>query len=1053
MRLELYLTPIDAPIAVTELTETKTVAQVLREVAADDWFQAPSCRVLLDGVLVAPDTWDCTVLEPGENRRVTFIAVPQGKKTLAILATVAVVALTGFIGAGGIATVFGLGAGSTFAAGGLGASLAASAIGLAGSLGVSALTAPPRSGNDTEQRTSSDAGVSGNTLNLLDVLPVVFGKIGFSPPLLAPPYTTLDGDELTVHMVIGLQGRCLIENIRINDVEAANIAGLQLETSEHTQADTVFAAYPKTVIEERSGQQLTSFKTELETANNDLLTDQVTPDNSAPDWHYWQTAGAWDEVVLRFNFPAGLVDTSNNTAALMPARIEIRKVGDLAWRALPTVHFADYRAGAGSMRTEVRLNRMKQPSGRHFSSADGEYAISDLTNIAADGQTFAQSSDPYFVNDAYNQFAMLPTMAAPTTSGVTITASSEFSAIFAAWKIGDGTSSPWRPLANSLPAWVKIQFPTAKTVKSYYILNYAPALGTTDPASPANWYLEGSNNDVAWTEIDRVDVSNDPLNHSTYQVENPDSYIYYRWTFTGNFGAANGDVRIQHLYPSENDAPGISLTSETSTGTGILAQRTNNANKPRCFYGSLGLNGATFYLDPAVWPAGTYDIRVKRGVALRESYFSAPAYTYNGSAANADYFEYRSVSGKYKIFIGQKSIRSDCVIEAFQTIDNTPPFSQGGLTAIALSAPNIQISSVYGEFTRYAPVWTGTEWTEIEMPTKNPAALYRQLLLGGANLWPIDGDVIDEDSLQAWFTRCAANGYEANAVMQGGRVGEALQMLAAAGYAAPRSAETYGVIEDYDTSAVPASYAITPLNSQDQGSTQTLIDVPDFIRAEFNDAALKYAVNHLIVYRDGMDASTAKRGQTVTYTGWTDAAKVTARAAFDLKQAVARQVRYRFRMGIEGFMLRRGDVVQVINDVIDRAVATGRIASVTVSAGNVTAIMLDNVMPFSMSADIASVADVEALADVENPGQAFGVFIQIPGSAGLIKQVSEVSDSNTCTFAMPFVDDGSVVPGLIVGAGPMGRIGRRCKVMSIQPEGFETRIVELADEATELFAA
>lgn len=1061
MKLALYLTPLDAPLAVLNLDAPKTIADVLAEVDAGHWF-ADGGKVLLDGVLIAPDTWATHLLQPSAVSRCEFVYVPQSKKTLLLIASVAVVAIAAFVSGGALGPA-GLGLlGSSFAAGGIGASLAGAAIGIAGSLAISALTAPPKVADAGSERALQDAGVTGNTLTLLDVLPVVLGKIGFSPPLLAPPYTTLDGEDVTLHMIVGCEGRNLIENIRINDVDAANVAGLSIETVESTTGSEVFAAYPGMVIEERNTVALGNFQTELASQSNDLLTDQTTPDNSAPDWHYFQTAGSWDEYVLRFLFPSGMVDTSNNSAALMPARIEVRKVGDVAWRALPTVHFADYRVGYGPMRAEVRLKRQKQPGGRHFSNADGEYPITELNNKTGIGQSFEYSSDPYFqfgVVDAGGRpfkSSILPIMTGTTTGSVTITASSA-KAAKDAWRVSDSwntgvlsNTSYWSPADNTLPgAWLQVEFSSAVEMRSYLIAsNFSTGTPTT---APTKWTISASNDGVSFIQLGGViDASSPALPIGVFQVDSPASYTHYRWTFLENNGAANTELRVCELLPYTTDCMGTALGVDYSSTGGLCTMHTASYES-RCIYGSLDKNGATFYLDPDQWPEGPYDIRVKRGTAMRETLFLASTYAYNGSSANADFFEYRNVSGKYKIFIGQKNLRSDCSIEAVQTKQDVQPFTQSGLSVIAMTVPNLQVSSVYGEFTSYAPVFDGTIWPAEEVPTQNPAALYRKLLLGGWSQSPVPGESIDEDGLAAWFTTCAGAAHVCNAVLQGARIDEAKQMLASAGYASPRNAEVYGVIEDKDTSALPVRYAITPLNSQSQGDTLAFVMMPDAIRAEFQNQDLKYAVDHLMIYRDGKTEANAKRIDRVTYTGITDSAKITARASFDLRQAVLRQQRFVRKLGLDGFLLKRGDVVMLWDDVVDRAVLAGFISAVTSSGGFITALTLDNIMPWSAGGDLLNAGDMLNMGDFLNPSEPMGLAIEIPGSDVVQVQVTDVTDSNTCTLTTPLADDGSIVPGLMVGAGPWGRIGRRVKVMSIRPNGFEERTLELADEAIELF--
>jgi len=362
------------------------------------------------------------------------------------------------------------------------------------------------------------------------------------------------------------------------------------------------------------------------------------------------------------------------------------------------------------------------------------------------------------------------------------------------------------------------------------------------------------------------------------------------------------------------------------------------------------------------------------------------------------------------------------------------------------------VDSIYAEFTRYAPVWNGSIWSANEVPTQNPAALYRQLLLGGGNADPITGDVIDEGALTSWYETCDSNSYHCNVILSGGRVGEAKQLIATCGYASPRDAETSGVIQDRNTTSEPVRYAITPVNSEDQGTSHAIARVPDAIRAEFADESDQYALAQVIVYRAGVTAQTAKLFETINYPGFTNLAKVTARATFDLKQATVRQVRYRRKMGLEGFTLKRGDLVGLNDDVLDGDKAAGWITAVTVEAGNIVSITLDNIMPWSAATDIEQIDDIEAIADIVNPSAPMGVGIRIPGQDVLLKQVSDVSDSNVCTFTTPFADDGSIEVDQLVVVGQWGHVMRRCKVMSVVPTGFETRVLELADEAPELYS-
>ena len=1076
MKARLYLSPLDQPIMFEDISRPTRLSSIMPQDGEVFERLADGGVVRLNGHLIPPDRWHLVTLKPTPGASLDIVYVPSGKKTFALLATVAVIALTTAI-TGGLAAPF-LGAG--FAAGTFGATALAAGVGLAGSLLIGALTAPPKAANQGEEKSLTQAGVGGNTATILEPLPVVFGKIGVSPPLLAPPYTTWDGDNITAYAAVGLQGRCLIENIKVNGLPIADIAGIEYETREGRSGDsTERTMFTQTVIEERDGITLTNFQTELANNKNDLLIDQSTPDNSSPQWHYFRTAGEWTEAVLRFLFPSGLVKSDDGGQAFVPIRIQIRKVGDVAWRNLPTLHASDVQKGSGPFRFEVRLERRNPTSGCHFSSAFGEYPIFEANNLAAIQESFAYAADSYFapvtMDNTYfywKKFELALFSSATNANGYTWSASSTNGSNHP-WQVHDGyvNGTYWRPTDNTLgTAYIQLACPSPQTFLSYFISeNGSPT------TAPTKWRVYGSNDGVNFTALDDdfIDITEDPQDTGDYQIGNPGAYSYYRWVFHANNGASNQQLRIDRLVPSYYDSFGCVYDEGSATARGNIASHGYGYYLNKCRYVSLDKRGARVFLRPDQWDAGEYEIRVMRGVAGQYSKFDSmkdasgdpkPNYSYDGNGGNwVNYFGYFS-SGGYKIQIGQKNYRSDCTIEAFQTINDESPFDDTGVAMIAVFAPNIQISSIFAEFTRYAPEWDGTIWSATEVPTQNPAALYRQLLLGAANAKPVNGEAVPEDELADWFETCDANGYECNAVMQGARVGEAKQMIATAGYASPRDAETYGVVEDKDTTSEPVRVLLSPLNSRNEGDTQELADLPDAIRAEFNDAAQSYALEHAIVYREGMDATSARIFETISYPGFTDQTRVEARAAFDLKQAHMRQVRYSRRVGLDGALLRRGSLIGISDETVDGKRAAGWITAVAVNGGgNVTSITLDNVMPWSGSDSIEDVEDFESIADLLDPSVPMGVAIRIPGSNVLVKQVSDVSDSNVCTFTTPFplagsgledildVDGNVTGGGYMVVAGEWGNVYRRCKVVSVVPQGFEERLIVAVDEAPGLY--
>jgi hypothetical protein len=766
-----------------------------------------------------------------------------------------------------------------------------------------------------------------------------------SPPVISPAYTTFDAKEITVHAIVGMQGRNLIENILVNGSDITILDGITYETREGGPADAALTLAQLTCIQQTQQITVSNFRTEQETSTFDHLTDQATPDNSAPDFHVFTTDGTPDEIWIRFLFPQGLFRISDQVAVFVPIRISIRKVGDVTWRNLPTIHAGDFDGGAGPLRAEVKLKFQTQPSGRHFSNGAEDYPIFELTNITGIGQSFEYESDAYFQLPSYvYPEDDLPTMTAATTSSFTMSASSELAAAQAAWKASDSlVSTGWQPANNSLPAWHKTQVPSARTYRSYHLL-FAGGTDTVATTAALTWYVEGSNDDAAWTRLDaeNVDISALPLNAGEYQIGTPGSYLYYRINFLTNNGAANAQILVMDLQWHLNDAIGIAIGHDTASFNGYPA-RHSSGSVPRCVYGSLDKNGAAFYLDPAQWLPGTYEVRVKRSIAFRELDFSAIDYSWNASAATGDFFDYRTVSGVYVLRIGQKTYRSDAVVEVFSTVSNDVPVDTTGIACIAVELRNTVIDSISAEMTSYASIYSGGVWTDAETPTSNPAALYRKLLLGHAHPNPSPAEIINEDELAAWYTRCVTAGHECNFLQQGRSIAEVKGVIAATGYASPRESNMLSIVEDYDRSAEPISQVLSPLNSKLLGVNIPLPELEHAIYAEYYDAADDWKIRRDIFYRTGFDVNTATLFSTITYDGFTAAAKVATRAAFDLKQVVARARRVRREIGIEGYSLWRGKLVGHNDDVLDLKQAQGLIRSLEVSGGNIVSMTVDNI--------------------------------------------------------------------------------------------------------------
>lgn len=1054
MRLQLMPSPFLEPIRDDILTERETILHRIEQCGDLEWAQE-CVAVYMNGIFIPKAWWPYVTMKPEAEGLTVFVIVAQKGSLVPIIASVALIALTAGIGTFGVPF---LGAG--FAAGTFGASAVAAGVGIAGQIALRALTAPPsvkNAGGDVKDL--SQAGIDVNIVAKLQLLPTLHGKVRVSPMVISPTYTTWDGNEVTVHAIVGIQGPNEQELILLNGTDIALIEGLTYETRNGDPGDAPLTLAQLTCIQQTEQVTLSNFLTKLELTKNDSLIDQVTPANSSPDYHYFKTDGIADEIWLRLQFPSGIVYTPSVIPAAVALRIEIRKVGDVTWRKLPTAHIYDVNKGSGPLRVEIKLKFQTQPSGRHFSNASDEYPIFELTNTTGIGQTFEYVADAYFQNAAVpgniNTGSEIPVMTAATTTGVTMSASSEFAAGNAAWKASDNSgATSWRPTANSLPAWIKVDFGSAKTIRCWYVEDLGAPLSVPTTTMPVEFFLEGSTDNVNWTILDsvNVDISAFVLPRIWSQVGTPGSYRYYRLNVVTNNGAASEDMNIGQLRMFTFDCPGSALGVDYSANYGDLTRHNSINTSSRSVYGNLDKSGATFYLDPAQWLPGEYEVRVKRSIAFAESDFTTVAYSYGG-VTNTDFFDYRLSAGVYLIRVGQKNYRSDALMEVFSTVSNDVPVDTSGITCIAVELKNTVIRSISSLMTSKAPLYMGSGvWSDAWAATQNPAALYRRLKLGHAHPNPTDGEILDEDELADWYLRCVALGHECNFLQQGRSIGEVMDTIAFTGYASPKEANISSVVQDYDRSVTgtnePISQLLSPLNCRLIGANVGLPDVEHAIIAEYLNDADDFNVARETVYRDGFDANTAKFFVTITYEGITNTAKVIARANFDIKQSIYRSYQVKVEVDIEGFDLWRGKLVGHSDDVLHNKVATAQIVSIQDNGVNVTGITVDNIVPFAANQD-----DLDALMAGLDLSNATGVAIRLPDDTVIVKTLTNVVDSKVAIFSTPFaIGSTTIAVGQLLAFGIATRNPyERMLVMAVDMQGFEKRILTLAPEAPELF--
>lgn len=452
------------------------------------------------------------------------------------------------------------------------------------------------------------------------------------------------------------------------------------------------------------------------------------------------------------------------------------------------------------------------------------------------------------------------------------------------------------------------------------------------------------------------------------------------------------------------------------------------------------VDGATIFLDPATFPAGEYEVRWKRGLAYNQGFMNYSTYVYNGNTAN--FFDYITVSGNHKATQKQTNFSSECAIDAWQTKTFDYPLptpAQIPLTLIYVKLKNGTLSSISATFHSRVNIYSGGNWNTLAT-SSNPAALYRHVLKDSLNAKPLDPSIIDDTSLQSWYTLCAAGGglsgdpLECNTVAADSVEG-VLKLIATAGWAWPRQNEKWGVITERNRSAESIVQNFTPLNSKNFQNSKPFDDIPHAIVAEFNDEDDDYNRRNRTIYGDGFDEGTATLFQALQYESITHRERIDERALLDWRQMRYRQIRRTLEVGAESLISQRGDLVGLTHDVVGTKFFYGLVAAVLTSGGNVTGLRL------------------EATAPLSSAGGAVGVWIRYEDGTSVEKPINETIDTDVITFTTPFAIPASNIlcEGCLVALGLAGTVYKRMLVFDIKPMPDFGAKLTLIPEASEIY--
>lgn len=521
------------------------------------------------------------------------------------------------------------------------------------------------------------------------------------------------------------------------------------------------------------------------------------------------------------------------------------------------------------------------------------------------------------------------------------------------------------------------------------------------------------------------------------------------WTAASAVPAAattEGFVEARRFCPDQTAAPaGGGWTADPAFGsTGDVWMSSANLGTAGVTSVNLGRYTASIHLDPALWEPGRYEVEVLRGGVFANADYAAAAYTVGGSVWAL--FGYRGTATP-TIVRSRDTISDSLVLLRSVSIWNETPILTGDLAIIAIRARNRQLERISTLAGGYVPDWDGTDWRDWVV-TDKPAPHLRDIYAGRLNADALPAELVDNDGLLDWRADCIARGLRVNAVLEGQGAWAAAAIVAACGFGQPYASEIWGVMVDRDTSAEAPVQLFTPRNSEGFSWRRAMPRLPDGLRVNFRDADLDYEPRQITVLRPGG----SPRGilEQADFEGLVHEDDVRRRAQYDLDQPVYRGTFYSLSAPAEAIICRRGSLVAVQHDLIERHGGTARVATVYLdTADMVTALDLDCEVPLVVRPSWAAISNLAAVEDMSLIGATSAALIQGTDGVDAVHPLTGDGDADHIVFASPIPATG-IEDGVLVAVGLLGRETLRCKVFDIEPREDLKAALTLVDEANEV---
>lgn len=512
--------------------------------------------------------------------------------------------------------------------------------------------------------------------------------------------------------------------------------------------------------------------------------------------------------------------------------------------------------------------------------------------------------------------------------------------------------------------------------------------------------------------------------------------------------ANRGWVEARKQNPAASNSTAFSADSYFSAGAGndYYNSATYATTKIRNL---LLVDDTVFvYLDEASWPAGIYDIEIKRGATFRNSQYNPATYAINGVVSDL-YYEPIGT----QLPVSRQGIADRVTLVRLVNIKNKTPINEANLSLISVKARNRQVDQVSVVASGYVRDYVaGQGWVNLTT-TSNPAPHYRHAMVGDLNLDRMPEALLFDDMLISWRQFCIDNNYTCDLIVEGSNLFDLLRIMASCGFASPYQSEKWGVITDYDRSAEEVTQVFTSRNITDFEIRKAFARLPSGFRPNFKDQDYDYSGKQIVVYRDDV-TNPDSRTEQVDYLGLVNRAKIIKRARFDLRSAKYRSTIYSFTTNAAHLVCRRGSLIALHTDAVRKYSAAARIAQiVTNGSGHITGFVLDSFLQFNNISSLYSVTDLYAVTDFYSVGlKSKAIIRKSDGTIGRLDLTGSTAETDTITLATA-ITTGQVAykVGNMLIVGQTDKEYRRLLVTEIRPGKRDTATITAVDEAPQIW--